>query len=162
KEVLPFPYMLGLVCPKPCQEVCRRGLVEEEIAICQCHGYTGEMVMEMDQAPTPFPQLPATGKRVAVVGAGPAGLTSGYYEALTYLRMNAEGSPVPVGKGQKVVVVGGGFTTFDCARAARRLGAEVTVVYRRSRREMGAHYSEVDDAEQEGIRLEFFASPVKI
>jgi len=33
KEVLPFPYMLGLVCPKPCQEVCRRGLVEEEIAI---------------------------------------------------------------------------------------------------------------------------------
>src|SRR5213079_678194 len=41
KEVLPFPYMLGLVCPKPCQEVCRRGFVEEEIAICQCHGYTG-------------------------------------------------------------------------------------------------------------------------
>ena len=29
KEVLPFPYMLGLVCPKPCQEVCRRGLVED-------------------------------------------------------------------------------------------------------------------------------------
>src|SRR5207245_5752104 len=63
---------------------------------------------------------------------------------------------------QKVVVVGGGFTTFDCARTSRRLGAEVTVVYRRSRREMGAHYSEVDDAEHEGIRLEFFASPVKI
>src|SRR5207302_102240 len=188
KEVLPFPYMLGLVCPKPCQEVCRRGLVEEEIAICQCHGYTGEMVMEMDQAPTPFPQLPATGKRVAVVGAGPAGLTCAYYaavflgigcwrsndlpipgidlpgviEAINYLRMNAEGNPVPVGKGQKVVVVGGGFTTFDCARTSRRLGAEVTVVYRRSRREMGAHYSEVDDAEHEGIRLEFFASPVKI
>src|SRR5207253_2489300 len=82
KEVLPFPYMLGLVCPKPCQEVCRRGLVEEEIAICQCHGYTGELVMEMDQAPTPFPQEPATGKRVAVVGAGPAGLTCAYYAAL--------------------------------------------------------------------------------
>src|SRR5439155_145461 len=81
KEVLPFPYMLGLVCPKPCQEVCRRGLVEEEIAICQCHGYTGEMVMEMDKAPTPFPQLPATGKRVAVVGAGPAGMTAAYYAA---------------------------------------------------------------------------------
>ena len=234
KEVLPFPYMLGLVCPKPCQEVCRRGLVEEEIAICQCHGYTGEMVMEMDKAPTPFPQLPATGKRVAVVGAGPAGMTAAYYaalkghavtvfdmmekqggiarygipeyrlpkvkldkelnsvwqlrdtefkggmmlgrdfsiddlftqgydavflgigawrsnelripgedlpgviEAINYLRMNAEGNPVPVGKGQKVVVLGGGFTTFDCARTSRRLGAEVTVVYRRSRKEMGA------------------------
>src|SRR5438094_540965 len=82
KEVLPFPYALGLVCPRPCQEVCRRGLVEEEIAICQCHGYTGEMVMEMEKAPTPFPQLPATGKRVAVIGAGPAGLTCAYYVAL--------------------------------------------------------------------------------
>src|SRR5438552_9352043 len=258
KEVLPFPYMLGLVCPKPCQEVCRRGLVEEEIAICQCHGYTGEMVMEMDQAPTPFPQLPATGKRVAVVGAGPAGLTCAYYaalkghavtvfdmmekqggicrygipeyrlpkvkldkelnsvwqlrdtefkggmmlgrdfsiedlltrgydavfigigawssnelripgedlpgviEAINYLGQNARGDPVPVGKGQKVVVIGGGFTTFDCARTSRRLGANVTVVYRRSRKEMGAHYSEVDDAEHEGIKLEFYASPVRI
>src|SRR5258706_15909026 len=82
KEVLPFPYMRGLVCPKPCQEVCRRGLVEEEIAICQCHGYTGELVMEMDVAPTPFPQKVTTGKRVAVVGAGPAGMTAAYYTAL--------------------------------------------------------------------------------
>src|SRR5438034_6892304 len=39
------------------------------------------MVMEMDQAPTPFPQAPATGKRVAVIGAGPAGLTAAYYTA---------------------------------------------------------------------------------
>jgi len=58
--------------------------------------------------------------------------------------------------------IGGGFTTFDCARTSRRLGAEVTVVYRRSRKEMGAHYSEVDDAEHEGIKLEFYAAPVKI
>src|SRR5207237_8078644 len=86
----------------------------------------------------------------------------GVIEAINYLRMNAEGNPVPVGKGQKVVVVGGGFTTFDCARTSRRLGADVTVVYRRSRKEMGAHYSEVDDAEHEGIHLEFFAAPVKI
>ena len=82
KEVLPFPYALGLVCPRPCQEVCRRGLVEEEIAICQCHGFTGELVMEMETAPTPFPQLTASGKRVAVVGAGPAGMTAAYYTAL--------------------------------------------------------------------------------
>src|SRR5438034_971543 len=258
KEVLPFPYMLGLVCPRPCQECSRRGLVEEELAICQCTGYTGELVMEMEQAPTPFPQLPATGKRVAVVGAGPAGMTAAYYaalkghavtvfdmmekqggiarygipeyrlpkvkldkelnsvwqlrdtefkggkmlgrdfsiddlftqgydavflglgawrsnelrvpgedlpgviEAINYLRMNSEGNPVPVGKGQKVVVLGGGFTTFDCARTSRRLGAEVTVVYRRSRKEMGAHYSEVDDAEHEGIKLEFFAGAVRV
>src|SRR2546428_12415050 len=86
----------------------------------------------------------------------------GVIEAINYLRMNSEGDPVPVGKGQKVVVIGGGFTTFDCARTSRRLGAEVTVVYRRSRKEMGAHYSEVDDAEHEGIRLEFFAAAVRV
>src|SRR5207248_4317271 len=86
----------------------------------------------------------------------------GVIEAINYLRMNSEGNPVPVGKGQKVVVIGGGFTTFDCARTARRLGADVTVVYRRSRKEMGAHYTEVDDAEHEGIKLEFFAAPVRI
>src|SRR2546429_3370052 len=82
KEVLPFPYMLGLVCPKPCQAVCRRALVEEEIAICQRHGFTGGLGMAMEQPPTPFPQLPATGRKVAVVGAGPAGMTAAYYTAL--------------------------------------------------------------------------------
>src|SRR5207244_11106863 len=86
----------------------------------------------------------------------------GVIEAINYLRMNAEGNPVPVGKGQKVVVLGGGFTTFDCARTSRRLGAEVTVVYRRSRKEMGAHYSEVDDAEHAGIKLELFAGGVRV
>jgi len=86
----------------------------------------------------------------------------GVIEAISYLRQNAEGDPVPVGAGMRVVVVGGGFTTFDCARTSRRLGANVTVVYRRSRKEMGAHYSEVDDAEHEGIKLEFYASPVRI
>src|SRR3989442_7657118 len=40
------------------------------------------MVMEMDKAPTPFPQLTASGRRVAVVGAGPAGMTAAYYTAL--------------------------------------------------------------------------------
>src|SRR4029077_21215019 len=60
------------------------------------------------------------------------------------------------------VVLGGGFTTFDCARTSRRLGAEVTVVYRRGRKEKGAHYTEVDYAEHEGIKLEFFAAPVRI
>ena len=86
----------------------------------------------------------------------------GVIEAINYLGQNAKGDPVPVGQGSRVVVMGGGFTTFDCARTSRRLGAEVTVVYRRSRKEMGAHYSEVDDAEHEGIKLEFYAAPVKI
>src|SRR6185437_3123696 len=80
KEVLPFPYILGLTCPAPCQDVCRRGLVEEEIAICRMHGYAAEQCM--DDPPTPWVQEATTGKKVAIVGAGPCGLTAAYYLAL--------------------------------------------------------------------------------
>ncbi|MDQ3097878.1 MAG: FAD-dependent oxidoreductase, partial [Chloroflexota bacterium] len=86
----------------------------------------------------------------------------GVIEAVTFLRDNASGIPVPVGQGTRVVVIGGGFTAFDCSRTSRRIGAEVNTVYRRSRKEMGAHYTEIDDAEHEGINLHFFLAPVRI
>src|SRR2546428_2091000 len=86
----------------------------------------------------------------------------GVIEAINYLGQNARGDPVPVGKGSKVVVRGGGFTTFDCARTSRRLGAEVTVVYRRSRKEMGAAYNGGGGAEPQGTKLAFFGLPVRI
>jgi NADPH-dependent glutamate synthase beta subunit-like oxidoreductase len=63
--------------------------------------------------------------------------------------------------GQRVVVVGGGNTAMDCARAALRLGAAVTVVYRRTRAEMPAIKDEVEEAEREGVDLAFLASPVE-
>src|SRR5579872_2274442 len=77
KEVLPFPYILGLVCPHPCQEVCRRGLVEEEIAICRMHGFAAEQVIE--DPPTPWVQEAPTGHKGATVAAGPTGRTTAYY-----------------------------------------------------------------------------------
>src|SRR5215469_8763396 len=80
KEVLPFPYILGLTCPAPCQEVCRRALVEEEIAICRMHGFAATECL--DDPPVPFVQEAPTGKKVAIVGAGPTGLTAAYYLAL--------------------------------------------------------------------------------
>jgi NADPH-dependent glutamate synthase beta subunit-like oxidoreductase/formate hydrogenlyase subunit 6/NADH:ubiquinone oxidoreductase subunit I len=80
KEVLPFPYILGLTCPNPCQKACRRGLVEEDIAICRMHGYAAEQCL--DDPPVPFVQDPPTGKKVAIVGSGPAGVTCAYYLAL--------------------------------------------------------------------------------
>src|SRR5438309_6984280 len=80
KEVLPFPYILGLTCPAPCQKACRRGLVEEEIAICRMHGHAAETCLL--EPPVPFIQDPPTGKRIAIVGGGPAGLTCAYYLAL--------------------------------------------------------------------------------
>ncbi|RKY99403.1 MAG: glutamate synthase, partial [Ignavibacteriae bacterium] len=63
--------------------------------------------------------------------------------------------------GDKVLVVGGGDTAIDAARISRRLGAEVTVVYRRTRKEMPAIEEEIVGAEEEGIKLEFLAAPIE-
>ena len=64
--------------------------------------------------------------------------------------------------GSHVVVVGGGNTAVDAARTARRTGAEVTILYRRSREEMPAIDEEVDDALEEGIDLVLLAAPVRM
>ena len=62
-----------------------------------------------------------------------------------------------------MAVIGGGNTAIDAARTALRLGAgEVTIVYRRSRDEMPANDEEIEQAEQEGIRFQFLAAPVKL
>ena len=247
KEVLPFPYILGLTCPAPCQKACRRALVEEEIAICRMHGHAAETCL-LDP-PHPYPQDPPTGKKIAIVGSGPGGLTCAYYLALkghyckvfemqpqpggmlrygipeyrlpkdimdreldhvwqlgvdlqcnvklgddftiddlfaqgfdaVYLAIGAwtsnelgvpgedaegvinaiafladkvEGKRVPVKEGREVVVLGGGFTTFDCTRTSLRLGAKVHTGYRRSIKEMTATSEEIEDADAEGTRLD--------
>jgi heterodisulfide reductase subunit A-like polyferredoxin len=70
------------------------------------------------------------------------------------------GRPTPVG--EKVVVVGGGNTAVDAARTALRLGAlEVTILYRRSRKEMPALAHEVEAAEEEGVRVHLLAAPTR-
>jgi len=255
KEVLPFPYILGLTCPAPCQEVCRRGLVEEEIAIFRMHGFAAEQCM--DDPPTPWVREAPTGKKVAIVGAGPCGLTAAYYlalqghyckvfdmmpqaggmlrygipeyrlqkdmvdkefegvwklgvdaqynvklgedftvddlfnagfdavylaigawtsnelglegedapgfvNAISFLMDKTQGLPQPVDDTREVVVIGGGFTTFDCTRTSLRLGAKVHTVYRRGRKEMGATFEEVEDGENEGTDLQLFAAPSRI
>lgn len=92
------------------------------------------------------------------------------YSANEYLTranlMKAYLNPVydtPLRRGRRVVVVGGGNVAMDAARTALRLGAEeVRLVYRRSRVEMPARVEEVDNAEEEGIRLELLTNPVRI
>ena len=64
--------------------------------------------------------------------------------------------------GERVVVVGGGNTAIDAARVARRKGADVTVLYRRSLEEMPAREFEIEEALEEGINLFFLAAPVRI
>ncbi len=82
----------------------------------------------------------------------------GIVESLAFLRQyNIRGS-VPVGR--QVVVIGGGNAAIDAARTAMRLGAErVTVVYRRTQEQMPAYAEEVEEAQQEGVRLRVLCSP---
>src|SRR4051812_46439642 len=84
KRTIPFPSVLGRVCPAPCEEHCRRDEVEEAIAIRDSHRYAGDQVLKTSAstgapAPVPFEVQPATGKRVAVIGSGPAGMSAAYY-----------------------------------------------------------------------------------
>lgn len=64
--------------------------------------------------------------------------------------------------GKRVVIVGGGSTSTDCARTALRLGAEAVITYRRTRSEMPASAMEVEDALEEGVVIEFLVSPLEI
>ncbi|MBI4526934.1 MAG: FAD-dependent oxidoreductase [Deltaproteobacteria bacterium] len=84
----------------------------------------------------------------------------GVWTGTTYLGLLNSGQPTELGR--RVVVVGGGNTAIDAARAARRQGAEVTILYRRTRNEMPAIASEIDDALEENVRMEYLAAPVEI
>ena len=250
-EKIPFPSICGYVCFHPCETKCRRGEIEEPIAIRALKRFAAEQDGrwrgQIRRIAKP------TGKRVAIIGSGPAGLTAGYYltklghavtvfEALPQpggmmqtgipeyrlpkdvlnkeieqiksigvnirtntkvdsidqllkdgydaafvaigahqgvkLGVKGEDSPgvvegvsllrsVNLGEkpdlGNRVAVIGGGNAAIDASRVALRLGAkEVTIVYRRSQREMPASREEVEQALTEGVKIEFLATPSKI
>lgn len=241
-ERLPFPECLGRVCAHPCESNCRRGEVNEPVSIRNIKRYAaehagGELWKKNSK------HLPATGKRVCVVGGGPAGMTAAYYLAkqghsvtlkeayptlggqmaygipsyrlprvvvakeAAYLndvgvsvetgcrvsdfkalsaeydavllalgthqgvRLPMEGSELPgvllnsdflrdasmgveTGMGKRVIVLGGGNVAFDCARTARRLGAEeIHLACLEAREKMTADEEEIDQAQEEGIQI---------
>lgn len=77
KNKIPLPASIGRVCPHPCEKACRRGKVEEPINIAQLKAFAADMDLKGDAY---IPQCKAdTGKRVAIVGGGPAGLTAALY-----------------------------------------------------------------------------------
>lgn len=92
----------------------------------------------------------------------------GVYSANEYLtRANLmkayrDDHDTPINVGKKTVVVGGGNVAMDAARTALRLGSEVTVVYRRSEKELPARAEEVHHAKEEGIHFELLTNPVEI
>jgi len=255
KETNPLPLVCGRVCPAFCELRCSRGAVDERIAINALERFVADYDYTTGAPYTPKVK-PATGRKVAIIGGGPAGLSAAYYLALeghqvTIFEANSQlggmlryGIPeyrlpkavldkeiaaianlckeikynaslgkdftikdlkdkgyeaifigigawreekmgiegenlsgvlsgveflrdIAMGKkvdlGEKVVVVGGGNTAIDTARTALRLLAqEVTILYRRSRAEMPAIIGEVEEAEREGIHIQFLAAPVAI
>lgn len=92
----------------------------------------------------------------------------GVYSANEFLtRVNLmkaaeEGAKTPVQRAKKVVVVGGGNVAMDAARCAKRLGAEVHIVYRRGEAELPARREEIAHAKEEGIVFNLLTNPVRI
>ncbi|MCE5265134.1 MAG: FAD-dependent oxidoreductase [Deltaproteobacteria bacterium] len=249
RERIPFPFVCGYACVHPCETKCARAQFDEPVAIRMLKKAAAE---NGGRKPSVIARRPSTGKRVAVIGSGPCGLTAAYYlsgqghrvsvyEALPLaggmlrygipeyrlpdqivdreiamireagveivtssrvssaeslrekgfdavlvatgawkpvrMRIPGEESPgvidgiafleqVNAGQapeiGRKVVVVGGGNTAIDAARAAVRCGAAVSLLYRRTRAEMPAANEEVAEALEEGVRIEYLTAPVGI
>ncbi len=93
---------------------------------------------------------------------------NGVYSANEFLtRINLmkaykEDSTTPIKAGTKAVIVGGGNVAMDAARCAKRLGADVSIVYRRTEKELPARAEEVEHAKEEGIRFCFLTNPIEI
>ena len=258
-----LPAICGRVCPQEtqCESKCVRGIKGEPVAIGRLERFAADFVMNGEGAPAEA--QPSCGKRAAVVGSGPAGLTCaadlaragwevtvyealhtpggvlmygipefrlpkalvqkeidsiralgvkivtnavvgramtvdelleendavfigsgaglpnfqripgeslcGVYSANEFLTrinlMRAYTFPehdTPVKVGERVAVIGGGNVAMDAARCARRLGAEVTIVYRRSEAEMPARKEEIHHAKEEGVQFRLLTNPTAI
>lgn len=81
---------------------------------------------------------------------------------INLMKAYKEDSNTPIYHPKKCVVVGGGNVAMDAARCARRLGAEVHIVYRRSMEELPARKEEVEHAQEEGIIFDLLNNPVKV
>ena len=80
KADIALPAVLGRICPAPCEKVCRRGNLDGAIAICELKRIVADVDLDSAEPYLP-PCRPASGKRVAIVGGGPAGLAAAYYLA---------------------------------------------------------------------------------
>ncbi len=80
KETHPLPLSLGLICTRPCEKACRRQFVEEPVAIAELKAFAASQDIYRDHPYRPLLKE-ASGKRVALIGSGPASLTAAYFLA---------------------------------------------------------------------------------
>ncbi|MEL7563069.1 NADPH-dependent glutamate synthase [Dehalogenimonas sp. 4OHTPN] len=153
-----------------------KSIVQAEINYVKSLGVTIELDAVIGKTLT-IDELLADGFDAVFVGTG-AGLplflsienenACGVYSANEFLSrvnlMKAYRFPevdTPLKVGKEVAVIGGGNVAMDAARCAVRMGARVTVVYRRGREEMPARIEEIENAEEEGVAFLFLTNPIK-
>ena len=255
----PLPSSTGRVCQHPCDSRCRRQTLDQAVNMREVHRFIADSIFESDQYKRIADSIvsrkrEATGRKIAIVGAGPAGLTAafylamlghdvtvyeskseaggmlrfalpeyrlpkailrreidlieelgvkftfntrvgadlalndlddrfdmiflsigtwkeswvyqsgtelkGVYPALNFLEAVAEGQEVNLGR--RVAIIGGGNAAIDSARTSLRKGCEVTVFYRRERKDMPAIEEESAAARDEGAKFVFLAAPHRV
>ncbi len=154
-----------------------KSIVQKEIATLKALGVKVETNMVIGKVLSIDELMAEYGFEAVFIGSG-AGLPrfmnipgenlNGVFSANEFLtRINLmkayrEDSNTPIYKAKKVCVVGGGNVAMDAARCAKRLGADVTIVYRRTEKELPARREEVEHAMEEGINFKMLTNPVEI
>jgi heterodisulfide reductase subunit A-like polyferredoxin len=275
KETIPIPGSLGRICYHPCESDCNRKDIEEPISICRIRRFIADYIYDHPEVLAEYQKTKTekqkgkgiieiqrgNGQKVAIIGAGPTGLTAAYdlarkgykpviFEAEKYSggmlhygvpdyrlpkeylhkeidplcvkeqiemknnqklgrdfsvadlkkqgfkaillaigahKTRAAGIECCTGtdtcvlegveylkqlnrnmiapdyfKGKTILVIGGGNVAMDSARTAKRLSGNVTVLYRRSLKEMPAHKEEIQQAQEEGIEFSYLTAPTKL
>ncbi len=147
---------------------CPRNVVDDEVAAIRSLGVRFEFNrrfgedLRLEQLAGEFDAVYVAVGAQKPVPVGMKGEESeGVMTALSFLRRIAEGDRPALG--QRVAVIGGGFTALDAARTAVRLGArEVLLLYRRTREEMPSSEEEIREAEEEGVRIMYLVAPRQI
>jgi NADPH-dependent glutamate synthase beta subunit-like oxidoreductase/NAD-dependent dihydropyrimidine dehydrogenase PreA subunit len=150
-EVNPFPSVCGWICTAPCESVCRRGVLDEPIAIRTLKRFAAEH----GQLPPVEPPAVRRSEKVAIVGGGPAGMSAAYYLArLGYPVTVLEAMPVP--GGMMAIGIPSYRLPRDVLQAeiARIVGLGVDLQLDTA---MGRDFT-LDDLEQQGYRAIFLAT----
>ncbi len=80
RECIPLPATIGRICPHPCENVCRRNIVDQPLSICRLKRFAADSVIFSGDESIPQ-NRPRSGLKVAIIGSGPAGLSAAYYLA---------------------------------------------------------------------------------